>query len=326
MKMHLCSILLCVAGLSFAGQTKTYKYDNMTIIAMQDRENFMPNKIFHGAPVDEITAAVPEGKSPSSINAFVIKTETKKKEKKDGKDVDVIIKHTFLIDTGMSTETLLKNLRDAGIKPEDIDVILITHMHADHIGGLLKDGKAAFPKATLHIARDEYFYWRQANPNIKRIMFAYLKQFEPFVYGENLPIERAKQTENEKNISLMRNKPAARIIEMVDDAFQGRDASGHTPGHTVFECNKLIIFGDLVHSAALQFADPNICAQFDMDTKKAVQSRRKFFDQAATTKKLVLGMHLPFPGIGYVLKDEGDHYSFEPIDPNQEQIIDRTKK
>ena len=184
--MHLCSILLCVAGLSFAGQTKTYKYDNMTIIAMQDRENFMPNKIFHGAPVDEITAAVPEGKSPSSINAFVIKTETKKKEKKDGKDIDVIIKHTFLIDTGMSTETLLKNLRDAGIKPEDIDVILITHMHADHIGGLLKDGKAAFPKATLHIARDEYFYWRQANPNINSLNHLYMAK----ISRSNVPNRR----------------------------------------------------------------------------------------------------------------------------------------
>ena len=327
MKMRLCSILLCVASLSFAGQTKTYKYGSTTIIAMQDRENFMPNKIFHGAPVDEITAAVPEGKSPASINAFVIKTETKKEEKKeDGTKEEKIIRHTFLIDSGMSTDTLFKNLRDAGVNPEDIDVILITHMHADHIGGLLKDGKAAFPKATLHVARDEYFYWRQANPNIKQIMFAYLKQFEPFVYGENLPIERIKQTETEKNIALMRKKPAARIIEMVDDAFQGRDASGHTRGHTVFESNKMIIFGDLVHSAALQFADPNICAQFDMDTKKAVQSRRKFFDRAAETKKLVLGAHLPFPGIGYVLKDEGDHYSFEPIDPNQEEIIDRTIK
>ena len=325
MKMHLCSILLCVAGLSFAGQTKTYKYEGMTIIAMQDRENFMPNKIFHGAPVDEITAAVPEGKSPSSINAFVVKTETKKMERKLGKEVEKIIKHTYLIDSGMNTDTLLKNLRDAGIMPEDIDVILITHMHADHIGGLLKDGKAAFPKATLHVARDEYFYWRQANPNIKQIMNAYLKQFEPFQYGENLPIERVEQTETEKNIALMRKKPAARVIEMTNDTFQGRDASGHTPGHTVFESNKMIFFGDLIHSGALQFADPNICAQFDMDSQKAVQSRRKFFDQAAETKKLVLCAHLPFPGIGYVLKDEGDHYSFEPIDPNQEQIIDRTK-
>ncbi len=326
MNMRLCSILLCVAGLSFAGQTKTYKYDNMTIIAMQDRENFMPNKIFHGAPVEEINEAVPSGKSPASINAFVVKTKTKKMEKIDGKEVEKIIRHTYLIDSGMNTETLLKNLRDADVKPEEIDVILITHMHADHIGGLLKDGKAAFPNATLHIAKEEYVYWRQANPNIKQLMNAYLKQSELFVYGENLPIERVEQTEAEKNIALLRKKPAARIIEMVDDAFQGRDASGHTPGHTVFESNKMIFFGDLIHSAALQFADPNICAQFDMDTKKAVKSRMKFFDEAAETKKLVLCAHLPFPGIGYVLKDEGDHYSFEPIDANQEQIIDRTKK
>jgi glyoxylase-like metal-dependent hydrolase (beta-lactamase superfamily II) len=309
MNMRLCSILLCVAGLSFAGQTKTFNYDGMVIIALQDRANSMPNKIFHGAPEDEINAAVPEGSSPSSINAFVVKTK----------------KHTYLIDSGMNTDTLLENLRNANVKPEEIDVILITHMHADHIGGLLKEGKAAFPKATLHIAREEYFYWRQANPNIKRLINAYIKQYEPFVYGENLPIKRVEQTETEKNIALIRKKPAARIIEMTDDAFQGRDASGHTPGHTVFESNKMIFFGDLLHSAALQFADPNICAQFDMDTKKAVQSRRKFFDHAAETKKLVLCAHLPFPGIGYVLKDEGDHYSFQPIDASQEQIIDKTK-
>ena len=309
MNMRLCSVLLCVAGLSFAGQTKTFKIDGMEIIAMQDRENFMPNKIFHGAPPEEIQETVPSGKSPASINAFIVKTE----------------KHTFLIDTGMGTDILLKNLRDAGVKPEDIDVLLITHMHADHIGGLLRDGKAAFPKATLHISKEEFFYWRQANPNIKQIENAYLKQTELFTYGEELPIVRIKQTEAQKTIGVMRKTKAARIIDMTDDTFQGRDASGHTPGHTVYESNKMIIIGDLVHSAALQFKDPNICAQFDMDMPKAVQSRRKFFDIAAETGKLVLGMHLPFPGIGYILKDEGDHYSFKPLDIKPEETIEKTK-
>ena len=123
----------------------------------------------------------------------------------------------------------------------------------------------------------------------------------------------------------MRKTKAARIIDMTDDTFQGRDASGHTPGHTVFENNKMIIIGDLVHSAALQFNDPNICAQFDMEMPKAVKSRRKFFDVAAETGKIVLGMHLPFPGIGYILKDEGDHYSFKPLDIKPEETIEKTK-
>ena len=310
MNIRLCSILLCVASLSFAGQTKTFKYDGLEITVLQDKANFMPNKIFHGAPVEEINEAVPEGKSPASINAFVVKTP----------------KHTFLIDTGMNTDTLLQNFRDAGLKPEDIDVILITHMHADHIGGLLRDGKAAFPNATLHIAKEEFYYWRQANPNIKQIAFAYLKRTELFIYGEDLPIVRAEQSETEKNTSFLRNKKAAKIPQQTDDVFQGRDASGHTPGHTVFESNKLIFFGDLVHSAALQFTDPNICAQFDMEMPKAVQSRRKFYDVAAETKKLILGAHLPFPGVGFVLKDEGGHYSFKPLEIKPEDIIEKQDK
>ena len=310
MNMRLCSVLLCVAGLSFAGQTKTFKIDGMEIIAMQDRETSMPNKIFHGAPPEEINEAVTSGTSPASINAFVIKTE----------------KHKYLIDSGMGADILLGNLRDAGVRPEDIDVILITHMHADHIGGLLRDGKPAFPNATLHIAKEEFFYWRQANPNIKQIANAYLKQTELFTYGEDLPIVRAEQTDAQKTIGVMRKTKAARIIDMTDDTFQGRDASGHTPGHTVFESNKMIIIGDLVHSAALQFNDPNICAQFDMEMPKAVKSRRKFFDVAAETGKIVLGMHLPFPGIGYILKDEGDHYSFKPLDIKPEETIEKQNK
>ena len=297
MKVQLCMALLCAAGLSFAQRTATFKVGNMEIIAMQDKEHGMPNKLFQGAPPEEIKAAVPSGKSPASISMFVIKTA----------------KHTYLVDTGTNTESLYRNLKSVGIAPSDIDVILITHMHNDHIGGLLVNSKAAFPKATLYISKDEYNYWRQANPNVKQLGVAYLKRIELCTYGEDLPIVRMEVSEREKMKALVLGKEIPKVVKMTDDTFQGLEAIGHTPGHTIFENNQLIAIGDLVHSAALQFNDPEICAQFDMDMPKAVASRKKVFDHAAETKKVVIGAHLPFPGIGHIVKDEADRYAFVPL-------------
>lgn len=313
MKIRMCLAFLCAAGISFAGKTASIKIGDAEIIALQDREHDMPNKLFNGAPPEDIKAAVPSGQSPASINAFVIKTVEHVKDAANKNKPPKIVKRIYLIDSGMGSETLLKNLQEVGIKAEDVNVVLITHMHYDHIGGLLHEGKATFPNATLHIAKDEYNYWMQANPNIKKLGNAYRTHIELFTYGEDLPIVRIELSDLEKNVALTRKKETTRVIEMTDYTFQGLSAVGHTPGHTVYENNKMMIIGDLVHSAALQFADPNICAQFDMDTKKAIESRKKFFDRAAETKKIVMGAHLPFPGIGYIVKDEADRFSFEPL-------------
>ena len=302
-----------MASLSFAGKTASFKIGDAEIIVLQDKEHTMPNKLFLGAPPDEIEAAVPSGQSPASINAFVIRTVEHVKDEENKDKPPKILKRTYLIDSGMNSETLLTNLQKVGIKPEDIDVVLITHMHFDHIGGLLHKGMATFPKATLHIAKDEYNYWRKANPNIKQIGNAYRTHIELFTFGEDLPIVRVEQSELEKNVALTRGKETTRIVEMTDYTFQGLSAMGHTPGHTVFENNKIMAIGDLVHSAALQFADPGICAQYDMEMEKAIETRKKFFERAAESKKLVLGAHLPFPGIGHILKDEADRFSFEPL-------------
>ena len=78
------------------------------------------------------------------------------------------------------------------------------------------------------------------------------------------------------------------------------DASGHTPGHTVFETDSLLIVGDLLHAAALQIPRPEVCTIYDMNPSGAVQARRRFYEFAASSPKPVAGMHLPYPGIGRI--------------------------
>ena len=291
MKIHLCLALLCAAGLSFAGRTASFKIGDMEVFVLQDKDTSMPNTLFFGESQEKINTAVPAGKSPASMTAFVVRIWKQEKDKKEK-----TIAHTYLIDSGLSTEVLYGNLKAVGIGPDEIDVILLTHMHGDHIGGLLKDGKAAFPKATLCVAKDEYNHWLQANPAIRNIENAYQKHIELFAFGD-LPGVNAALPGSEK----------------AEGVFKALNAVGHTPGHTVFENENIIAIGDLAHSAALQFANPEICARYDMERPKAVQSRKTFFDHAAETKKVIIGAHLPFPCIGHVVKVEADHYKFVPL-------------
>ena len=95
------------------------------------------------------------------------------------------------------------------------------------------------------------------------------------------------------------------------------NATGHTPGHTVFliesEGQKLMVVGDLLHAAALQFPVPEACARFDMDPPEAVKARRRILDMAAEENIPIAGMHFPAPGIGFVKKNAAGGYDFLPI-------------
>jgi glyoxylase-like metal-dependent hydrolase (beta-lactamase superfamily II) len=95
-------------------------------------------------------------------------------------------------------------------------------------------------------------------------------------------------------------------------------ANGHTPGHTAFavesDGQKLLIWGDLVHAHAVQFADPGVSIEFDVDQKQAIATRKIIFKAMAESRSLVGGMHLPFPGIGHVRADGEGTYSWVPIE------------
>lgn len=215
--------------------------------------------------------------------------------------------HLVLIDTGMGAKMpsvghMLENLKASGYNPEQVTDIFITHMHGDHVGGLTKDGKAVFPKATLWINKHDVDYWTSDDEAAKadamrKATFADAKmQIAPYRASGHF-----KTFEGEKD--------ALPVVT-------AHPAYGHTPGHTVYSIEskgqKLWLIGDLIHVAAVQFAKPSVTLKFDSDNKKAAKERAVYFNEVSKSADLVGGAHLAFPGVGHIRK-AGAGYVFTPM-------------
>jgi len=229
---------------------------------------------------------------PGSFNVFLIKRG----------------KERFLVDTGNGTlfperrGQLPLSLKKAGTAPEDIGKIFLTHLHGDHIGGLVKDGTPAFPRARVHVAKAEYDYWmdeqaRLQAPENRRGLFALVRDVMRVL---------------EQNKLLTFFTPG----EELSPAITSVALYGHTPGHTGFllasKGKKLFFIGDLLHAAALQFSRPDITVDFDVDQPKAKETRLRAFKQLTEDATPIAATHLPFPGIGLVRPD-GEGYKLEEL-------------
>jgi glyoxylase-like metal-dependent hydrolase (beta-lactamase superfamily II) len=230
---------------------------------------------------------------PTSVNAFLVNTGSK----------------LVLIDAGTGglfgpdLGSIVANLKAAGYQPEQVDEVYITHMHADHVGGLAADGKPVFANAIVRADQHDADYWLNIANADKAP--AEMKDFFKMAAGAFGPY-----------IAAGKFKPFDGDTDLVPGV-KAVAARGHTPGHTVYTIEskgqKLVLWGDLMHVAAVQFPQPQVTIAFDSDAKAAKAQRLKAFADAAKQGYLVGAAHLPFPGLGH-LRSEGKGYGFVPVD------------
>jgi glyoxylase-like metal-dependent hydrolase (beta-lactamase superfamily II) len=222
-----------------------------------------------------LDAYIPGGIFTSAVNTFLVKTADQ----------------LAVVDTGFGG-AIFSSLKTLGIDPAQVDAVLITHMHGDHINGLQKNGKALFPRATVYLAQQEKDHWVKPNTPAEAALSPYGSRVKTFLPGE--------------------------LGAAAPDLIPGIKAIatfGHTPGHTSYLVEsggeQLIIWGDLMHVQPIQFPLPDQSVSFDTDPLAAAASRRAILGYAASHNAAIGGMHLAYPAIGKVAP-EGAGYRFIP--------------
>jgi glyoxylase-like metal-dependent hydrolase (beta-lactamase superfamily II) len=264
------------------------KIGNFEVTALYDGTWFrkIDDKFVRNADLAEVNEALadsflPPGVVPTPFTALLVNTGSK----------------LVLLDAGTggqlgpTTGHMPGALVAAGIKPDAIDVIAISHFHFDHINGIKdKDGRKVFANAEVHVSAPEWKFWMDdanmnAAPEAMRTLFLNARRIFRDIASE-----------------VKRFEPGAEIAPGVASIA----AYGHTPGHTAFTVNSgsqsLLVLSDTTNHPWLFARHPHWQGSFDMDGNMAVETRRRMLDRAAADRLLVHGYHFPFPATGYVVK------------------------
>lgn len=242
---------------ALASETKTLGLGDVKVTWIQDRAATQSASLFPQAPASLIDSLGLRGGIPSSMSVFLVESKGMR----------------ILFDTGLGGKDsrLLHLLSLMGLTPADISFIYLTHLHGDHIGGLMQGGRAVFPTAQVFVAKQEFRGWMrmpaEKKAQVEKMAKAYRLNLHFFDFGDYLPGD----------------------VKTID-------ASGHTPGHTAFRVGDLLIVGDIIHGAALQLADLDLCPTYDMEPAEARAARKRILQYARMNNLVVAGMHLPAPG------------------------------
>ena len=265
-KFVLAVVSLFFGTCLFADVTKM-KLGDFDVAAITIQKMNHKNSLFHYYGDKDIEDFLKQkNATASAINVFFVNTGD----------------HKVLFDTGIDAAILVKELKKINVAPENIDIICITHMHFDHIAGLVNNAQKTFPNADIYISDEEFI--ENKNSPIVPVCSDKIKTFQ----------------QNENILPYIKSIPAF----------------GHTVGHTMFEIKSksgtMLVWGDIIH-APIQFQDPNIYLTYDADFEKALSLRKNVLLKYAENGEIIAGAHLVNGGIGTVVKSKTDTNSYNFI-------------
>lgn len=308
MQAHTLAVALWLA----AGCTSTSAQPNSPAIASDAQAGFYRTHIGAAAvtvvsdgtfPLDVASGLAIDAKPGEIERALADHAQTSPIDASFNEFVVAADGHVALIDTGAASNfgptvgKLARSLHNAGLRPTDITDVFLSHIHPDHSGGLVVDGKRAFPNATIHVDARDLAYWMDADRAAQATGMA--ATFFATARAALEPYASAGQIETFTGATAF------------FAGFRAEPAYGHTPGHVAYVLEnggqKLVFLGDMIHIPAVQFADPSVAVAFDVDPAAAVATRKRVLAEVAERGDLVAHDHVAFPGLGHVRRD-GDGY------------------